>query len=58
MISDKNIKGGFAGVLLIDGTLDGTQLGVSKEPTKMKKFFYRTLLGWKWVSIKDLTNKK
>ena len=58
MISDKLKNKGFAGVLLIDGVVDGTQLAVSREPTKMQKFFFRKLFGWGWMSIKDLTKTK
>jgi hypothetical protein len=60
MIKDGKVTKKFAGAYLIDGTLDGTQLVVTKAPNKLRRFFFRLLLGWKWASVADMkrTNKE
>ena len=57
MIKDQQLKRGFAGVYLLEGDSTGTQLGLTKTPTKFQRFCAKLFLGWKWVSIEELKNK-
>ena len=57
MIVDQKNNRGLVGVYLIDGCLDGSQLGITRQPTKFQKFCARVFLGWKWASLKDLKKK-
>ena len=57
MIRDQKVNKGFAGVYLIDGDMDGQQLGLTVRPTKFHRFCAKLFLGWKWVSVKDLKKK-
>lgn len=57
MIVDQKVNKGFKGVYLIDGDFGGVQIATTKEPTKFKKCIIKWLLGWKWVSIKELKEK-
>jgi hypothetical protein len=58
MIVDQKLNKGFVGAILIDGTIDGTKLGVSRQPTRFQRFCMRVLLGWKWANLKELKTKK
>jgi len=55
MIVDQKLNKQFVGVYLIDnGTIDGTQLATTSKPNKFRMIMTKWLLGWKWISIKDL----
>ena len=54
MIVDTKLNKQFVGVYLIDGTKDGTQLATTTEPSWFKKLMTQWLMGWKWISIKEL----
>lgn len=58
MIVDQKINKQFVGVYLIDGSIDGTQLATTIEPSWFKKKLTKLILGWKWVSIKKLKSSK
>lgn len=57
MIVDQKVNKPFVGAYLIDGDVNGTQLTVTKAPSKLQRFFFRILLGWKWASLKELKKK-
>ena len=60
MIVDQKINKQFVGVYLIDGTITGTQLATTIKPSWFRILMTRWLIGWKWVTIKELktnTNK-
>lgn len=55
MIVDQKLNKQFVGVYLIDnGTVDGTQLATTSKPSGFRILMTRWLLGWKWISIKEL----
>jgi len=54
MITDQKVNKNIVGVYLIDGKLNGTQLGTTKKPNFFRKIFIFLFLGWKWVSLKKL----
>lgn len=58
MIVDQKINKQFVGVYLIDGNIDGIQLATTTEPSWLKKKLTNLILGWKWISIKDLKSIK
>jgi len=58
MIVDQKNNKQFVGVYLIDGELNGTQLAMSTRPNLFRRIMTRLVLGWKWVSIKDLKSVK
>ena len=58
MIVDQKVNKAFVGVYLIDNTFDGAQLATTSEPTKFKKRMVKWVLGWTWVSIKELKQKE
>lgn len=58
MITDQKVNKSFVGAYLIDGSLDGTRLAVTRKPNALQRFFLRVLLGWKWASLKDLKKKE
>lgn len=58
MIVDQKLNKSFAGVYLIDGALDGTQLATSIKPNGFRRFATKLFLGWKWISIKQLKELK
>jgi len=58
MIVDQKINKEFVGAFLIDGDMSGTKLAVSKKPNMVRRFFMFLLLGWKWVELHDMKQKK
>jgi len=58
MIVDQRINKQFAGIYLIDGNIDGTQLATTVEPNWLRKLMINWLLGWKWISIKNIRTLK
>lgn len=58
MISDGKMNKGIKGVYLLDGAIHGTQLAVSKVPTKFQRFLIKKILGWGFATINELTKKK
>jgi hypothetical protein len=58
MIKDQKLNKSLSGVYLLDGTLDGTQLGVNRTPTKFQRFCMKLFLGWKWASVKEMKRNK
>lgn len=54
MIVDQKLNKGFAGIYLIDGDIDGTQLATTVKPNRFRRVMTRLFVGWKWISIKDL----
>jgi len=51
MIVDQKLNKGFAGVYLIDGEFDGTQLATTVKPNWFRRVMIRLFIGWKWISI-------
>jgi hypothetical protein len=58
MIVDQKLNKQFVGVYLIDGVVDGTQLATTIKPSWIKRVLAKWLIGWKWVSIKELKEIK
>lgn len=58
MIVDQKLNKQFVGVYLIDGVVDGTQLATTVKPSGFKRLMTSWLLGWKWISIKELKEKQ
>lgn len=58
MIVDQKVNKQFVGVYLIDGTIDGTQLATTNKPSQFKRLMTRWLIGWKWISVKQLKKNK
>jgi len=58
MIVDQKLNRQFAGVYLIDGVIDGTQLATASKPNWFRRMTTRLFLGWKWISIKKLKEVK
>jgi hypothetical protein len=58
MIVDQKLNKQIVGVYLIDGCIDGTQLATTTKPSWFKKFITKLLLGWIWISIKELKTVK
>ena len=54
MIVDQKINKQFVGVYLIDNDIDGTQLATTCKPSLFKIKMTKWLIGWKWISIKEL----
>jgi hypothetical protein len=54
MIVDQKLNKQFVGVYLIDGSIDGTQLATTVKPSGFQIRMTKWLLGWVWMSIKDL----
>ena len=54
MIVDQKLNKQFAGVYLIDGIIDGTQLATTVKPNWFKILMTKWLLGWKWINISEL----
>lgn len=57
MIVDQKINKQFVGVYLIDGDIEGTQLATTSKPSAFKIFMTKWLIGWKWISIKELKSQ-
>lgn len=60
MIVDQKLNKGFAGVYLIDGQVDGTQLATTVKPNWFRRVMTRLFVGWKWISVfklKELQKK-
>ena len=58
MIVDQKLNKKIEGVYLIDGDISGIQIATSSKPNMFRKFFIWLLLGWKWISIKELKENK
>ena len=58
MIVDQKLNKQFVGVFLIDGCIEGTQLATTNKPNFFRKMMFKMLLGWGWISIKELKTKK
>lgn len=58
MIVDQKINKQFVGVYLIDGDIEGTQLATTTKPSAFKIFMTRWLIGWRWISIKELKSQQ
>lgn len=58
MIVDQKVNKQFLGVYLIDGYKEGTQIATSIKPNWFKRLMSSWLLGWKWISIKELKTIK
>lgn len=58
MIVDQKINKQFVGVYLIDGEIDGTQLATTRKPKWFNRAITNLLMGWKWISIKELKSAK
>lgn len=54
MIVDQKPNKQFVGVYLIDGKIDGVQLATTVKPNWFRIVMTKLLLGWKWISIKEL----
>jgi len=54
MIVDQKVNKQFKGVYLIDGVIDGTQLGTTSKPNGFRRAMTNLFLGWNWISIKKL----
>jgi len=54
MIVDQKSNKQIVGVYLIDNNIDGAQLATTTKPGIIRIFLIRLLLGWKWISIKEL----
>lgn len=54
MIVDQKINKQFVGVYLVDGNIDGTQLATTIKPNWFRRYLTQLVLGWKWISIKEL----
>jgi len=54
MIVDNKANKKISGIYLIDGKIDGTQLGLTKKPNFLRRFLIRMLLGWKWIDCNKL----
>lgn len=60
MMVDQKLNKQIVGVYLIDGSIDGTQLGTTIKPNWFRRLATKLFLGWDWISIKKLklnTNK-
>lgn len=58
MIVDQKLNKGFAGVYLIDGELDGTQLATTVKPNGFRRLMTRLFIGWKWISVQQLKTQQ
>jgi hypothetical protein len=58
MIVDQKLNKQFAGVYLIDGTIDGTQLATTVKPNWFRILTTGWFLGWKWISITELKTQQ
>jgi hypothetical protein len=58
MIVDQKLNKHIAGVYLIDGKIDGTQLATTTKPNWFRILLIRWFFGWKWISINKLKNLK
>jgi hypothetical protein len=58
MITDQKVNKGFKGVYLIDGSINGTQMGTTNKPNFFRRFFTWLFLGWKWISLKKMKKKQ
>ena len=54
MIVDQKLNKQFAGVYLIDGVIDGTQLATTVKPNWFRILTTKWFLGWKWISVTEL----
>jgi len=54
MIVDQKLNRQFVGVYLIDGDMGGTQLATTIKPNWIRRTLTYLVLGWKWISIKEL----
>jgi len=54
MLVDQKINKQIVGVYLMDGTIDGVQLGTTIKPSWLKRQLTYLLLGWKWISIEKI----
>lgn len=57
MIVDSKVNKGFVGAFLIDGDLQGSQLGMTNKPTWLRRFLIKFILGWKWANLNELKGK-
>lgn len=57
MIVDQKINKQFVGVYLIDGRINGTQLATTIKPSWVRRVLTQLILGWKWVSIKKISEQ-
>ena len=58
MIVDQKINKQFIGVYLIDGEIDGIQLATTVKPNWFRRLMSSWLMGWKWISVKELKSIK
>lgn len=58
MIVDQKINKQIVGIYLIDGKIDGTQLGTTIKPNWVRRKIFQLFFGWKWISIKKLNKYK
>lgn len=54
MIVDQKSSKNIVGVYLLEGTVEGSKLGLSSVPSKARRLFAKLNLGWIWMSIKEL----
>jgi len=54
MAISRKINKQFVGVYLIDGNSEGTQLATTTKPNWFRRLITNYILGWKWISIKEL----
>lgn len=54
MIVDQKINKQFVGVYLIDGDIEGIQLATCAKPNWFRRLITKWLIGWKWISVKEL----
>jgi hypothetical protein len=57
MIVDQKLNKQFAGVYLIDGVIDGTQLATTVRPNWFRILATKWFLGWKWISVTELKSR-
>lgn len=58
MIVDQKLNKQFIGVYLIDNDIEGTQLATTTKPNWFRRMITKLFLGWDWISIKELKEKK
>lgn len=58
MIVDQKVNKQIVGIYLIDNSKDGAQLATTIKPNWFRRLMTHWLLGWKWISIKELQAMK
>ena len=48
MITDKSVNSRIVGYYLIDNK---SKLGLMEKPSKLRRFFIKIFLGWKYVNL-------